>query len=89
MIYLAFATLLVIVLLHLGVFWVSRVIQPPKPKIVYVQQPNPIVQQQPILKETAPSIQVPTYEQRAPEPTSSGSVPMGQLPPPVETRQTK
>jgi hypothetical protein len=88
MIYLAFATLLVIVLLHLGVFWVSRVIQPPKPKIVYVQQPAPVVQQ-PVLKETTPSIQLPTYEQRAPEPTSSGSVPMGQLPPPLETRQSK
>jgi hypothetical protein len=86
-IYLAFATLLVIILLHLGVFWVSRVIQPPKPKIVYVQQPPP-VQTQPTYKEPAQTVQVPTYEPPPPA-TTSGSLPMGQLPPPIETRQSK
>lgn len=89
-IYLAFATLLVVVLLHLGVFWVSRVIQPPKPKIVYVPQPvvsAPAPPQQ-TYKEPAHSVQVPTYD---PPPTaaSSGGVPLGQLPPPIETRQAK
>ena len=40
-VYLAFATLVVIVVLHIGVFWVSRMIQPPKPQIVYVDRPVP------------------------------------------------
>ena len=58
LLYTALATLLVIVLLHIGVFWVSRVIQPPKPRVVYMQSapqqqqqqyntlPPPLVQQQ-------------------------------------------
>lgn len=37
-VYLAFATIMVVVVLHIGVFWVSRMIQPPKPKIVYVDR---------------------------------------------------
>jgi hypothetical protein len=37
-VYLAFATIMVVVILHIGVFWVSRMIQPPKPKIVYVDR---------------------------------------------------
>uniref|UniRef100_A0A6C0HLY6 Uncharacterized protein n=1 Tax=viral metagenome TaxID=1070528 RepID=A0A6C0HLY6_9ZZZZ len=41
LLYTALATLLVIVLLHIGVFWVSRVIQPPKPRVVYMPQPQP------------------------------------------------
>ena len=37
-VYLAFATIMVIVVLHIGVFWISRMIQAPKPKIVYVDR---------------------------------------------------
>jgi hypothetical protein len=37
-VYLAFATIIVVVVLHIGVFWISRMIQPPKPKIVYVDR---------------------------------------------------
>jgi hypothetical protein len=37
-VYLAFATIMVIVVLHIGVFWISRTIQAPKPKIVYVDR---------------------------------------------------
>ena len=37
-VYLAFATVMVIVVLHIGVFWISRMIQAPKPKIVYVDR---------------------------------------------------
>lgn len=89
-IYLAFATLLVIVLLHLGVFWISRVIQPPRPKIVYVQQPTvPQVtppMTQPTYNEQPQKVQVPAYDTPAP---SSTPISMGQLPPPIETRQTK
>ena len=40
LLYTALATLIVIVVLHVGVFWVSRVIQPPKPRVVYMQQPQ-------------------------------------------------
>ena len=40
LVYTALATLLVIVVLHIGVFWVSRIIQPPKPKVVYMPQPQ-------------------------------------------------
>ena len=87
-IYLAFATLLVIILLHLGVFWVSRVIQPPKPKIVYVPQPAPSPPPQQVYKEPVQTLQVPTYDP-PPVAAPSGPVPMGQLPPPLETRQTK
>jgi len=46
-VYLAFSTIMVVVILHVGVFWVSRLIQPPKPKIVYVDR-API---QPIVPE--------------------------------------
>ena len=80
-VYLAFATLMVIVLLHISVFWVSRIIQPPKPKIVYVQSPPPV------LREAPPSIQVPTYETAPAAP--AGSTPLAQLPPPIETKASK
>jgi hypothetical protein len=39
LLYTALATLIVIVILHIGVFWVSRVIQPPKARVVYMPQP--------------------------------------------------
>jgi hypothetical protein len=42
LLYTALATLIVIVILHVGVFWVSRVIQPPKARVVYM--PSPPVQ---------------------------------------------
>jgi hypothetical protein len=51
LLYTALASLLVVVLLHIGVFWVSRVIQPPKPRVVYMQSPpaqyNTLAQPQP------------------------------------------
>lgn len=40
-VYLAFATIMVVVVLHIGVFWISRMIQAPKPKIVYVDRAPP------------------------------------------------
>jgi len=46
-VYIAVGTVVVLVVLHLTTFWVARVIQPPKPKIVYIQSPpvaQPVVQ---------------------------------------------
>ena len=37
-VYLAFSTVMVVVVLHIGVFWIARIIQPPKPKVVYVDR---------------------------------------------------
>jgi len=97
-VYLAFATIIVIICLHLGAFWVSRVIQPPKARIVYVDRPAP--PPAPLLPPTPPpqpvytaepaqqTAQVPTYEQ-PPIPQPSNASPMSVLPPPIETRAAK
>lgn len=53
-VYLAFATIMVVVVLHVGVFWVSRMIQPPKPKIVYVDRTPIHAIQEPIVQAQAP-----------------------------------
>jgi hypothetical protein len=102
LVYIALGTIGILLVLHLGTFWVSRIIQPPKPKIVYVQsppqpQPQPQVQQQappppppPVLSQAPPSIQLPTYDvppSTIPQNTSAVP-PMGSLPPPLETRST-
>jgi hypothetical protein len=94
-VYLAFATIAVIVCLHVGVFWVSRLIQPPKPRVVYVERerPAPPPQQQfvpppPPVAPPPPAVQVPTYEQ-PPIPQPSNPAPRMELPPPIETRQSK
>lgn len=78
LLYTAVATLVVIIVLHIGVFWVSRVIQPPKPRVVYMSPPPPIQQQQyntlphthaaapiapiPAPMPPAPEIKLPTYD---------------------------
>ena len=95
-VYLAFATVAVIVCLHVSVFWVSRLIQPPKPRVVYVERerPAPPPQQQfipappPPPVAPPPAVQVPTYEQ-PPIPQPSNPAPRMELPPPIETRQSK
>lgn len=97
-VYLAFATVIVIICLHLGAFWVSRVIQPPKARIVYVDRPTappapplpPSPPPQPIYtaEPTQQTAQVPTYEQPPIPQPSNPTPPMG-LPPPIETRATK
>ena len=56
-VYLAFATIMVVVVLHVGVFWVSRMIQPPKPKIVYVDRTPIHAIQEPVVQ--APQIVLP------------------------------
>jgi len=93
-VYLAFATVAVIICLHVGVFWVSRLIQPPKPRVVYVERPAPppqFISAPPPPPPVAPppqTVQVPTYEQ-PPIPQPSNPAPRMELPPPIETRQTK
>ena len=77
-VYLAFATIIVVVVLHIGVFWVSRMIQPPKPKIVYVdrtpiqaiQEPVPPPQQIVLPPRVEPpAIQAPPSSQTLSVPT--------------------
>jgi len=97
-VYTAMAALLVVVVLHVAVFWVTRFIQPPKPKIVYLpaaqpQQP-PQQQLQPAMQSLPPpppqppslpppTIQLPTYD----SPPVKAAPPA--LPPPIETRESK
>lgn len=94
-VYLAFATVAVIICLHVGVFWVSRLIQPPKPRVVYVERERPAppphfvsAPPPPPVAPPPPSVQVPTYEQ-PPIPQPSNPAPRMELPPPIETRQSK
>jgi protein TonB len=92
-VYTALAALLVVVVLHVAVFWVTRFIQPPKPRIVYLpaaqpqQQPLPPPPQQlqppPQLPLPPPAIQLPTYD----SPPVKTAPPA--LPPPIETRESK
>jgi len=94
LLYIAMGAIGVLIFLHLGTFWVSRVMQPPKPKIVYVQAP-PQQQQQapppppppPILKEAT----LPTYDippPRPADPPAETPSKLGVLPPPIETRNS-
>ena len=102
-VYLAFATVMVIVVLHIGVFWISRTIQAPKPKIVYVDRTPlpalipelqaPQLQPQGVLP---PRVEPPTQGQgqgqTATVPTFIGmpppaAQPMPELPPPIDTRE--
>uniref|UniRef100_A0A6C0K4X3 Uncharacterized protein n=1 Tax=viral metagenome TaxID=1070528 RepID=A0A6C0K4X3_9ZZZZ len=96
-VYTALAALLVVVVLHVAVFWVTRFIQPPKPRIVYLpaaqppQQPQPQLQPamqslpspQPPPSLPPPTIQLPTYD----SPPVKAAPPA--LPPPIETRESK
>ena len=45
--YIALGTIGVLIVLHLGTFWIARIIKPPAPKIVYVQAPPQAQQAQP------------------------------------------
>lgn len=101
-VYLAFATIVVIVVLHIGVFWISRTIQPPKPKIVYVDRtplPALIPEVQAAPPPPPPQIVLPP---RVEPPPQTATVPMyaampppvvqsiksePQLPPPIDTRE--
>lgn len=90
-VYTAMSALLVVVVLHVAVFWVTRFIQPPKPKIVYLPAAQQQPQQQPVMLPQQPvqqlppppAIQLPTYD----SPPAKAAPPA--LPPPIETRESK
>jgi len=101
-VYLAFATLVIIVVLHIGVFWVSRMIQPPKPKIVYVDRPmtaeatpiQAIPPPAPVMAPPPPPASMPAQsvqtvnipQYEMPPPIVQSK--KAELPPPIETRDT-
>ena len=96
-VYLAFSTIVVIVILHVGVFWVSRMIQPPKPKIVYVDRAPiipeivsaPVAPPPPVAREMPQAMNVPTYDMPPPMVQSNKSqqaasaMPSYDMPPPI------
>jgi hypothetical protein len=94
--YIALGTIGVLIVLHLGTFWIARILKPPAPKIVYLQAPPaaplaPLAAAPPpppppptVLSEPPANIQLPTYDTPPPK-----AVPqLGTLPPPLETRNT-
>jgi hypothetical protein len=93
--YIALGTIGILVVLHLGTFWVSRIMQPPKPKIVYVQAPQPVAApvQAPVhVQAQAP---MPQPVQIAPQPAAilsqspqSIQLPTYELPPPSAPQNT-
>lgn len=100
-VYLAFATIVVIVVLHIGVFWISRTIQPPKPKIVYVDRtplpalipevqaappPPPQIVLPPRVEPPPQTATVPMYA-AMPPPVVQSTKSEPQLPPPIDTRE--
>ena len=95
-VYLAFSTVMVVVVLHIGVFWIARIIQPPKPKVVYVDRtplpaiipPDPTPAPPPpiILPPQSQTVNVPTYA-ALPLPMVQSNKADAQLPPPIETRE--
>lgn len=99
LVYIALGTIGVLIVLHLGTFWVARIMKPPAPKIVYVRDPAqaPVPQPQapqppqpppppppPVLSQAPSSIQLPTYD----TPPAKDIPKLGALPPPLETRST-
>lgn len=95
LLYIALGTVGILVVLHLGTFWISRIMQPPKPKVVYVQAPAapaaPAAPPPPpppaTLSQPVSSIQLPTYD-NPPSAAPQNSTPLAALPPPIETRST-
>lgn len=74
---LAVGTLIVLVLIHLAVFWTTRTMAEKPPTVIYVPQPaaaQPTFTQPP---ENIQSANVPTVE------------PQGTLPPPIRTRDDR
>jgi hypothetical protein len=74
-VYLAFATLVVIIVLHIGVFWVSRMIQPPKPQIVYVDRPVPPTALIPADSTPLPQVVLPPRVEPPPRQTAPPQAP--------------
>lgn len=95
LLYVALGTIGILFVLHIGTFWLARVMQPSRPKIVYLPSPPQQPIQQPVQQILSPppsNIQLPTYDIPANpssvEPVTAPSAPVAALPPPVETRNT-
>jgi hypothetical protein len=73
--YIAFATIVVMVILQIFTFVATRVMYPPEPKIIYRDAPAPIFQQQ----AQPPPVVAPQVMFAAP--------PQQGLPPPIKTRE--
>ena len=71
--YIAFATIVVMVILQIFTFVATRVMYPPEPKIIYRDAPTPVFQQPP------PPVVAPQVLFAAP--------PQQGLPPPIKTRE--
>lgn len=93
--YVAVATILVMVILQMGTFFATRMIYPPEPKIIYrdvhVPAAPPVIQPQapvippPVFTQPPQNIQLPEYEPRKPAAESLRLDP--ELPPGIqETR---
>jgi hypothetical protein len=84
--YVAFATIVVMVILQLSTFVVTRMLYPPEPKIIYrdvpvmqqppppqqmaIPPPPPLTQNGPTFTQTLQEVQLPEYEPRKPTSTS-------------------
>jgi len=73
--YIAFATIVVMVILQIFTFVATRVMYPPEPKVIYRDAPAPVFQQQ---QAQAPPAVAPQVLFAAP--------PQQGLPPPIKTR---
>uniref|UniRef100_A0A6C0I7M6 Uncharacterized protein n=1 Tax=viral metagenome TaxID=1070528 RepID=A0A6C0I7M6_9ZZZZ len=99
--YIALGTIGVLIVLHLGTFWIARIIKPPAPKIVYVQAPPAAVAAPPQAPQAPqapppPPPPPPVLSETTPNiqlplydtPPPKAVPQLGALPPPLETRNT-
>jgi hypothetical protein len=80
--YVALATIVVMAVLQIATFMVTRMLYPPEPKVIYRDVPTPVYQQappppppppvknEPALTQPPTEIQLPEYEPRKPASTS-------------------
>jgi hypothetical protein len=81
--YVALATILVMAILQLATFMVTRMLYPPEPKVIYRDVPVPVYKQAPVepplfapkqngpaLTQKVQEVQLPDYEPRKPASTS-------------------
>ena len=75
--YTSLSTILVMVILQITTFMVTRMLYPPEPRIIYrdspiryVQAPAPLEQNGPVLTQQPQEIKLPEYEPRAAATTS-------------------
>lgn len=59
LLYIALGTVGILIVLHIGTFWIARVMQPPKPRVVYVQSPQAPLPAPPAHVPAPPPVQTP------------------------------